>query len=422
MARAEKHELTGKFVSGLRPKEKAYRIWDAETDGLYLHVLPTGKKFWRYYYRVDGKQRTITIGSTGRFSVSQARNKAKIYAGQMVKDKDPLQTRKEKLRIEKIAVLQDYLDKIYSDVISGQKRSGETLDRIKRAFKDLLDKRIDQISELDLKRWKAKRLKAGTAETTIQRDWNALRGLFSHALNTGLIDSHPMPKNAKTGKHEQLVRPPDHKRVRFLSAEEESRLRRALADRDNQHQTDRLSANAWREERRYELLPEIPEGGFGDYLTPIVLTGINTGLRRAELLSLTWDRINLDSRTRTLTVHATHAKSKKTRYIPLNEEALGVLTRWKRQAVGDLVFPGPHGEQMKDFRKSWDRVMRIAKITDFTPHDMRHHFASKLVQAGVSLYQVQKLLGYSSITMTERYSHLAPENGLAAVEMLVGSV
>jgi len=64
--------------------------------------------------------------------------------------------------------------------------------------------------------------------------------------------------------------------------------------------------------------------------------------------------------------------------------------------------------------------MKAAKLKNFRLHDCRHHFASKLVQAGVDLYTVKELLGHSEIAMTERYSHLKPENLRAAVERLAG--
>jgi site-specific recombinase XerD len=64
--------------------------------------------------------------------------------------------------------------------------------------------------------------------------------------------------------------------------------------------------------------------------------------------------------------------------------------------------------------------MVAAKLKNFRLHDCRHHFASKLVQAGVDLYTVKELLGHSEIAMTERYSHLAPDNLRLAVEKVAG--
>jgi site-specific recombinase XerD len=64
--------------------------------------------------------------------------------------------------------------------------------------------------------------------------------------------------------------------------------------------------------------------------------------------------------------------------------------------------------------------MKLAGLRNFRLHDCRHHFASKLVQAGLDLYTVKELLGHSEIAMTERYSHLALDNLRVAVEKVVG--
>ena len=75
---------------------------------------------------------------------------------------------------------------------------------------------------------------------------------------------------------------------------------------------------------------------------------------------------------------------------------------------------------MKSIATSWRSLMVAAKLKNFRLHDCRHHFASKLVQAGVDLYTVKELLGHSEIAMTERYSHLAPDNLRLAVEKVAG--
>jgi integrase len=149
---------------------------------------------------------------------------------------------------------------------------------------------------------------------------------------------------------------------------------------------------------------------FADHITPAVLLTMNTGLRRGELLALTWADIVGD----VLTVHGLGAKSGQTRHIPLNSEAVSVLHRWRAQSSGDRVIAVD-----TSFKTAWASLLKAAKITRFRWHDLRHHFASRLVQAGVPLNTVRELLGHADLTMTLRYAHLAPAQTRAAVDLLV---
>ena len=120
-----------------------------------------------------------------------------------------------------------------------------------------------------------------------------------------------------------------------------------------------------------------------------------------------------------LSIHAASAKTGQTRHLPLNPEALAALRRWRDQCDGaqptDTVFP-----VSTSFKTAWSAVLKSAGITRFRWHDLRHHFASRLVQVGVSLNTVRELPGHSSLATTLRYAHLGPDQKREAVEMLTG--
>jgi site-specific recombinase XerD len=126
-----------------------------------------------------------------------------------------------------------------------------------------------------------------------------------------------------------------------------------------------------------------------------------------------------------VTVRAESSKSGQTRRIPLNSEAVTVLTTWrKRQADAAnhaLVFPGADGARLTNITKSWAGVVKLAKLQSFNFHDLRHSFASKLVQRGTDLNTVRELLGHSEIKTTLIYAHLADGNLRAAVERVVAA-
>jgi integrase len=187
------------------------------------------------------------------------------------------------------------------------------------------------------------------------------------------------------------------------------------AARDEERRRGRMSANEWRRERGYELMPEF--GTYTDHLSPIVLLAIDTGLRRGELLPLNWDDVDLERAI--LTVRGEGAKSGRTRHVPLNAEAVWVLREWQGPTRSGLSFPGEDGQQMTHLKSTWTRVAKVAKLRAFRFHDLRHTFASKLVQRGVDLNTVRELLGHSDFSLTLRYAHLAAENKAAAVATLM---
>lgn len=140
-------------------------------------------------------------------------------------------------------------------------------------------------------------------------------------------------------------------------------------------------------------------------------------MRKGEILSLNWNDINLENKV--LTVDFQNAKSGNTRHIPLNTQAFNVLSDWQKLS-GNIgyVFKDSNQQRILDFRYDWAALLEDASITDFRFHDLRHHFASKLVMASVDLNTVRELLGHSDLKMTLRYAHLAPEHKAAAVNLI----
>jgi integrase len=115
------------------------------------------------------------------------------------------------------------------------------------------------------------------------------------------------------------------------------------------------------------------------------------------------------------------SKSGKMRHVPINSLTLKILKNWRIQTEQNgLVFSSiKTGTMFNNVKKAWKSVLDSAEITNFRWHDMRHHFASRLVMAGVDLNTVRELLGHADIKMTLRYAHLAPEHKASAVEKLV---
>ena len=157
------------------------------------------------------------------------------------------------------------------------------------------------------------------------------------------------------------------------------------------------------------------------HLPAFIQLALHTGMRKGELLGLEWDRVNFA--TGLILLRAPHTKNEKRRSIPINNTARAALIQRARYRAthcpdSPWVFCHIGGQRITSLRRSFDSACRRAGIVDFHIHDLRHTCAARLVSANVPLMEVRDLLGHSSITMTERYAHLAPENVRAAVAVL----
>ena len=142
---------------------------------------------------------------------------------------------------------------------------------------------------------------------------------------------------------------------------------------------------------------------------------LNTGCRSSELLTLTWDNVDLDRRY--FIIRNTLSKNKKTVYKPINNQALSIFD--DLPIVHDKwVFYNPKtDDRYKSFRKAWLWTLEKSGL-DCRIHDLRHTFASLLVSNGVPIYHVTQLLGHSDTRITQRYAHLSPNNLLGVVNQL----
>jgi site-specific recombinase XerD len=204
---------------------------------------------------------------------------------------------------------------------------------------------------------------------------NRYRALLSLTYRLAVRNGKAKENPARLVSH----RLEDNARIRFLSAEEEIALRKAI------------------EAKFSERMPEFD-------------LALNTGLRLSEQYGLLWENVSIPLRI--LTIPRT--KNGTMRHVPLNQAAVKALETLRKQySPSELVCGGA-----REPRRWFELVLKDAKVASFSWHCLRHTFASRLVMAGVDIRTVQELLGHKTIAMTVRYSHLAPKHTLAAVERL----
>lgn len=159
------------------------------------------------------------------------------------------------------------------------------------------------------------------------------------------------------------------------------------------------------------------------YLPDFIVVALHTGCRAGELLGLEWQRVDLQAGLIHLEGH--HTKAGRRRSVPLNQTARrAILSRARYRAencpASPWVFCRKSGDRLEWLHRSFRIACERAGIKDFRIHDLRHTCAAWLVSSGVPLPEVRDLLGHGSITMTEKYAHLAPDNVRSAVARLDG--
>ncbi len=203
-----------------------------------------------------------------------------------------------------------------------------------------------------------------------------LKHMFTKALDWELIDEEILKKVRKV----KLLKG-EIKRLRYLSDEEAERL-------------------------VFNCEP---------YLKPIVLTALNTGMRRGEIFGLTWDRVDLKNRI----ILLDKTKNGERREVPINDNLYEILNSIVRRLDVPYVFFNPKTLKPYDnLKRSFATALSKSHILDFRFHDLRHTFASQLIMKGVDLVTVKELLGHKDIKMTLRYSHLSHAHIKNAVNVL----
>jgi integrase len=156
-----------------------------------------------------------------------------------------------------------------------------------------------------------------------------------------------------------------------------------------------------------------------DHIRPIVITALNTGMRKSEVLSLKWDSIDL----RHGFILLDKTKNGERREIPINQTVRDILSKIVRRVDVSYAFYDKNtGLAYQDIKTAFNSACRRSGIKDFHFHDLRHTFASHLVMAGVDLTTVKELLGHKTLTMTLRYAHLAPTHKVKAVDILDSTI
>ena len=375
------------------------QVWrDTECKGLLLRVNADGSKMWYFDYRdPQGRRCSYKVGSADRIDPGEARKKVNALG------EDPAGERrgvKEDRRKAESRTLRKFLEGRYWDDCLARAKSGEaTKKRIAFVWAPFLDSDMAALDPQDVHQRRLDRLEEGVTPQTLNRDRTSLLALLNQAVEWKLLSANPL--------EDPVIKPletSDDKRVRWLGQHDE-------------HE-DIRDGNGGQLGERARFIAALSDKETPKYLHQLCIIAMNTGMRRGEIFKLKWKDVSIDRAE--VILRAATTKANKPRHIPLNADVIAVLKELgKLRHISGYVFINPDtNAPFTTFKRSWSSLVTRAQLSDFTFHDLRHDFASRLVQAGVNLYEVKDLLGHSSITLTERYAHLAPAQKRAAVALL----
>jgi integrase len=372
--------LNAAFVknTSCAPTRRKTDYFDSRLPGFLLEVRSSGgKTYYQRYRDRRGRERQFKIGSAAVLTVPVARRQAKRVLAQALVGDDPHDQRKE---LRKIPTLAQFVREQYLPFAQKAKRSWRTDETILRChiLPALGRYCMDELTGAPIADLIHKMSGKGYSTGTTNRIIVLLRYVFNLAKKWGVPGASVNPT---VGFQTQ----PEACRQRYLTDEELQRLIRAL-DRDE----NQVAAKAIR------LL-------------------LLTGARRNEITKARWE--HLDWERKILLVPM--SKTGRPRAITLNSAAIELLRSIVRIDDNPHIFPSPvTGRPSPSLHFPWLRIRREADLLDLRLHDLRHSFASFLVNGGVSLYTVQHLLGHTQPRMTQRYAHLAQQTLGNAAEVV----
>lgn len=351
-------------------------ISDVRVRGLQLERMVSGRAKWRVRFSLPtGRGRVcMTLGDASVLSLSDARQLAAKLLRDVALGLDP---QRDKAEAKRVPTFARFIDEQYLPYIKGYKRSWNTdVSLLKNHLLPRFGRHhLDDITRQDVQKMHADRKAAGAAAGSANRLLIMLRFIFNLALKWEVTGIRANPCKGIPLMEE------NNKRDRYLSVEEAQRLYEAVCKSEN------------------TMLK---------FIVPMLIL---TGARKREVLDAKWTDFDLSRRAWRIPI----TKSGRARHVPLSEGALSLLASMPREAGVDWAFANPEtGKPYVSIYCAWNTARQNVGLSDVRMHDLRHSFASLLINAGRTLYEVQPILGHTQVKTTQRYAHLSQDTLLAA--------
>ena len=346
---------------------------DADLPGLYIEVRSTSPGHGTYYLRYKdstGKTCHQKINRTNETTLADARKKAKTLKAEIELGADP--RGEEKARKAVLTYSELFLE-YYLPYVEPRKRSwGKDEEMFRLRLNAVFgSQRLNQITRQQIQSFHTSLKNEGLSASSCNHYIKLLKHSLNLAIDWSMLETNP------------AVRVPlfneDNKMENYLSETELERLMTVMRNDENRT------------------------------ICMIIMYLLSTGARLNEALQATWSQI--DRERRVWRIPASNSKSKRIRSVPLNDSAIDVLNQLDTEGDFEHLFINKQtGEPYTTIHKVWGRLRRKAGLTHLRIHDLRHQYASFLVNSGRTLYEVQQILGHSDPSVTQRYAHLSTKS------------
>jgi len=302
-------------------------------------------------------------------SLEDARQRAKKLNAEITLGADPQAERKA---IRSVLSFDEFFQTYYLPHAKVHKRTWEKdQERYELRLKEALGrKKLDQIRRQEIQSFHAGLRNEGLSPSYADHFIKLLRHALNLAVEWDLLDRNPASRVHLFNE--------DNKVEHYLDEEQLERLLRVLREDGPRHRNVRL----------------------------VCLFLLSTGARLNEALRARWQ--DIDRANRVWRIPARTSKSKRVRSVPLNDSALEVLAQLDTEGNHEHLFVNRRtGKQFVSLHKVWRELRSRAGLPHLRIHDLRHQYASFLVNSGRTLYEVQQILGHSDPSVTQRYAHLS---------------
>lgn len=368
-------KLTKKLIDATAPGARVVFLRDDDVPGLALRVTPAGHRAFVFEKRVNGRNRRMTLGTYGALTLEQARQVARVTAGEIAGGGDPVAEKRK--RAHRSVTLGD----VFDEYLRVRELRPNTIKDMRRSLADLSDWKSRPVTEISRDMVTARHMRLGArSKARANGTMRYLRAWLNfaserYATTDGPLLAHNPVKRLSAIRGWYRV----ERRQTFIKPHELRPWMQAVLGMGEV--PEREPGEGWQK----------PRLRHGDMQRDFYMLLVLTGLRRSEALGMRWE--DVDFKARTLTVRGT--KNHRDHTLPMPGYLADLLRDRQGDAGPQFVFSERDGQRLQNLRNGQARITEVSGVS-FCPHDLRRTFATVAESLDLPAYALKHLLNHAS--------------------------